>query len=115
MQLFGLSGDTIDGALASRRIVATVEEIVPATAIRSRPDRTILPGFRVAAVSEVPFGAHPAYVEGFYGRDDDAYAEWDKLARKAERLSAWLDAESPRRLRPSPIISPGSSPPASRP
>jgi glutaconate CoA-transferase subunit A len=93
VQLFGLSGDTIDGALASRRIVASVEEIVPASAIRARPDRTILPGFRVAAVCEVPFGAHPAYVEGFYGRDDAAYVEWDRLARSPERLSAWLDAE----------------------
>ena len=42
---------------------------------------------------EVPFGAHPAYVEGFYGRDDAAYVEWDRLARSPERLSAWLDAE----------------------
>jgi glutaconate CoA-transferase, subunit A len=93
VQLFGLSGDTVDGALASRRILATVEEIVPVATVRSRPDRTIVPGFRVAAVCEVPFGAYPAYAEGFYGRDDAAYAEWDKLARSAERLDAWLDAE----------------------
>jgi glutaconate CoA-transferase subunit A len=93
LQLFGLSGDTVDGALASKRIVATVEKIVPAATIRARPDRTIVPGFRIAAVCEVPYGAHPAYVEGFYGRDDAAYAEWDKLARSAERLGAWLDGE----------------------
>jgi glutaconate CoA-transferase subunit A len=93
VQLFGLSGDTLDGALASRRILATVEEIVPAALVRSRPDRTVVPGFRVSAVCEVPLGAYPAYVEGFYGRDDAAYADWDKLARSAERLHAWLEAE----------------------
>lgn len=93
VQLLGLSGDTVDGALASRRILATVEEIVPASVVRGRPDRTIVPGFRVAAVCEVPLGAYPAYVEGFYGRDDVAYADWDKLARSADRLEAWLDAE----------------------
>lgn len=91
IQLFGLSGDTVDGALASHRIVATVEEIVPASQIRSRPDRTIVPGFRVASVSQVKWGAHPSYVDGFYGRDDDAYIEWDKLSRKAEQLTAWID------------------------
>jgi glutaconate CoA-transferase subunit A len=91
VQLFGLSGDTVDGALASARIVATVEEIVPADVIRKRPDRTIVPGFRVASVSKVSWGAHPSYVDGFYGRDDDAYAEWDKISRKAEQLDAWLE------------------------
>ena len=93
LQLFGLSGDTADGALASKRIVATVEKIVPAAAIRAQPDHTIVPGFRISAVCEVPYGAHPAYVEGFYGRDDAAYMEWDKIARSAERLNAWLDTE----------------------
>jgi glutaconate CoA-transferase subunit A len=90
IQLFGLSGDTIDGALASDRIVATVEEIVSPDVIRKRPDRTIIPGFRVASVSKVSWGAHPSYVDGFYSRDDDAYAEWDKVSRKAEQLEAWI-------------------------
>jgi len=91
IQLFGLSGDTVDGALASHRIVATVEEIVPASFIRRQPDRTIVPGFRVASVSQVKWGAHPSYVDGFYSRDDDAYTEWDKMSRKAEQLTAWID------------------------
>jgi glutaconate CoA-transferase subunit A len=64
---------------------------VPAHVIRSRPDRTIVPGFRVASVSDVKWGAHPSYVDGFYSRDDDAYAEWDKLSRKADQLTAWID------------------------
>jgi glutaconate CoA-transferase, subunit A len=91
IQLFGLSGDTVDGALASSRIVATVEEIVPPSVIRSRPDRTIVPGFRVSSVSESKWGAHPSYVDGFYSRDDDAYTEWDKLSRKADQLTAWIE------------------------
>jgi glutaconate CoA-transferase subunit A len=93
VQLYGLSGDTLDGALASRRIIATVEEIVPREVIRARPDRTILPGFRVSAVCPVPGGAYPSYVEGFYGRDDEAYAAWDKLARSSEELAQWIERE----------------------
>jgi glutaconate CoA-transferase subunit A len=93
VQLYGLSGDTVDGALASKRIVATVEEIVPREVIRSRPDRTIVPGFRVSAVCHMPGGAYPSYVEGFYGRDDGAYAEWDRIARTPETLEDWIRRE----------------------
>ena len=93
LQLFGLPGDSVDGAMASERIIATVEQIVSREAIRAVPDRTIVPGFRVSAVSHVPWGAWPSYVDGYYGRDDDAYVAWDRLARSPERLSTWIDAE----------------------
>jgi glutaconate CoA-transferase subunit A len=93
IQLFGLPGDTLEGALASQRIIATVEEIVPPATIRAAPDRTVLPAFRVAAVSQVPFGAYPSYVDRHYGRDDEAYAEWDSLSRDAAALERWISAE----------------------
>ena len=93
IQLFGLTGDTLDGALASRRIIATVEEIVPRSVIRQMPDRTVLPGFRVAAVAHVPWGAYPSYVDGYYTRDDEAYGEWDELARSDEKLAAYIETD----------------------
>jgi glutaconate CoA-transferase subunit A len=93
LQLFGLPGDSVDGAMASARIVATVEEIVPRAVTRGAPDRTVVPGFRVSAVSHVPWGAWPSYVDGYYSRDDDAYFDWDQLARSADRLGAWIDTE----------------------
>ena len=93
LQLFGLPGDSLDGAMASERIIATVEEVVPASTIRNCPDRTVVPAFRVAAVSRVPWGAHPSYVDGFYGRDDEAYVAWDPLARDADKLAAWIETE----------------------
>jgi glutaconate CoA-transferase, subunit A len=93
LQLFGLPGDSVDGAMASERIIATVEQIVSREVIRAVPDRTIVPGFRVSAVSHLPWGAYPSYVDGFYGRDDDAYFDWDHLARSPDRLSAWIDTE----------------------
>jgi glutaconate CoA-transferase subunit A len=93
LQLGGLAGDTVEGAMASERIIATVEEIVPAGVIRAAPERTIIPGFCVSAICAEPWGAHPSYVDGIYGRDDDAYAEWDRLSRDPDRLRAWIDAE----------------------
>ncbi len=91
VQIEGLTGDTVEGALASARIIVTVEEIVPPQRIRQAPDRTVLPAFRVDAVCEVPWGAYPSYVEGYYGRDDAAYADWDTLSRNAEELEHWIE------------------------
>ena len=44
---------------AARKTIVTVEEIVDSEVLRRNPDRTVLPGFRVDAVVEVPYGAHP--------------------------------------------------------
>ena len=93
LQLDGLPGDTVEGALASRRIIATAEKIRSSAETRRQPERTIVPGFLVHAVAHVPMGAHPSYVAGVYGRDDEAYADWDKLSRDAERLDEWIARE----------------------
>lgn len=91
LQLFGLTGDIVEGVHASRKIVATVERIVSEDVIKKAPDRTIIPGFRVSSVTPVRWGAYPSYVHGLYGRDDDAYAAWDTISRKAETLDAWIN------------------------
>lgn len=93
VQLFGLPGDTLEGVNASRKVVCTVEEIVSSEVIRSRPDRTVVPGFRVSAVSLVPFGAYPSYVDGLYDRDDEAYAAWDAISRAPEKIADWIERE----------------------
>lgn len=90
VQLWGIVGDTIVGAMAARRIVITAEEIVDDGVIRSTPDRTVIPAYRVAAVCHVPGGAHPSYAAGYYGRDDDAYRTWDQVARDPVALAALL-------------------------
>ncbi len=91
IQLFGLTGDTLEGALASERIIATVEKIVPRCVTRAAPERTAIPGFRVAAIAHTPWGAYPSYVDGYYTRDDRAYMDWDDLSRSEERLMAYID------------------------
>jgi glutaconate CoA-transferase subunit A len=91
IQFWGIDGDTREGALASDRVIATVEEIVPSEVVRSAPEKTIVPAHRVAAVSLVPGGAHPSYVQDYYGRDDAHFAEYDKISRKPESMAAYLD------------------------
>jgi glutaconate CoA-transferase subunit A len=91
IQFWGIDGDTREGALASDRVIATVEEIVPSEVVRSAPEKTIVPAHRVAALSVVPGGAHPSYVQDYYGRDDAHFAEYDKISRKPESMAAYLD------------------------
>jgi glutaconate CoA-transferase subunit A len=91
VQLWGIRGDTVEGAEAARRVVCTVERIVPSSVIEAAPAQTILAANMVSAVAVAPFGAYPSYVEGHYGRDDDAYRDFEKLSRKPEALADYLD------------------------
>lgn len=90
VQMWGLTGDTAEGAKASKRIVASVEEIVPVETIRADANRTILPGYMVTAVCAVPWGAHPSYVQDYYGRDDAVYFDYDRIARSPDDLAEFL-------------------------
>ena len=88
-----LLGDTLEGANASRRIICTVEQIVPRETIRGVPDRTIIPGFRVSSVSVVPWGAYPSYVDGIYGRERRGLCGLGQALAIGERAGTWIDTE----------------------
>jgi glutaconate CoA-transferase subunit A len=91
IQAWGIVGVQREAALAARRVIAVVEELVDASVIRDDPDRTLLPGTVVDAVCFEPFGAHPSFAQGYYDRDNRFYREWDAISREPARLSAWLD------------------------
>ena len=65
-QKWGTLGIDLEGINASRKIIVTTEEIVDSEVIRRDPNRTIVPGFRVNAVVEQPFGAYPSHLAGCY-------------------------------------------------
>ncbi|MBT3905884.1 MAG: CoA transferase subunit A [Rhodospirillaceae bacterium] len=90
IQFHGVDGDTVMGALASKRIVVTVERFVDADEIARMPERTRLPAHRVNAVALVPWGAHPSYVDGDYGRDDEHFRMYDTISRDADTLMDYL-------------------------
>jgi glutaconate CoA-transferase subunit A len=91
VQVWGLTGVQREAAFASRRVIVTVEEIVPQEQIRTDPNRTLIPGLIVSAVCAVPYGAHPSYAQGYYDRDTEFYLAWDALSRDPDALQAWLD------------------------
>lgn len=90
VQFYGIDGDTIEGALASDKIIVSVEQFLEPEQIAAAPERTRIPAHRVTAICEVPFGAHPSYVEGHYGRDDAHFYAYDKAGRDPETLQAYL-------------------------
>ncbi len=68
-QKWGTMGVDVEGVNASRKIIVTTEKIVDSDVIRRDPNRTIVPAFRVSAVVEQPFGAHPMHLSGCYSGD----------------------------------------------
>jgi glutaconate CoA-transferase subunit A len=77
--------------MAARRVIVTAEEIVDTEVLRRNPDRTILPGFMVDAVVEVPYGAHPTSFFPNYGYDSRFHREWVEAARDPEQVNAFID------------------------
>jgi glutaconate CoA-transferase subunit A len=89
--LWGIVGEQKEVAFASKHVILTAEEIVDEAVIRSDPNRTLIPGFIVSAVCQVPGAAHPSYAQGYYDRDNDFYMKWDKISENAETVKAYLD------------------------
>jgi glutaconate CoA-transferase subunit A len=89
--LWGLLGVQKEVAFAARKVIVVVEEIVDESVIRADPNRTLIPGLVVDAVVQVPYGAHPSYVQGYYDRDNAFYLMWDELSRDPRRVQEWLD------------------------
>lgn len=68
-QHWGGLGSTVHACLASKKIIVTCEEIVDYDIIKSSPHHTIVPGFRVSAVIEEPYGCHPSELPGYRNPD----------------------------------------------
>ncbi len=89
--IWGIIGEQKEAAFAAERVILTAEEIVDESVIRSDPNRTMIPGFIVDAVCEVPFCCHPSYTQGYYDRDNDFYLEWDRVSQTQELVNEWLN------------------------
>jgi glutaconate CoA-transferase, subunit A len=68
-QMWGIGGDCKWGANAAKKVIVSCERIVSRETVGKDPSRTIVPSFKVVAVTEEPFGSHPGYTPGFYDVD----------------------------------------------
>lgn len=85
----GIAGVQKEVVLASKRSIATVEEIVDDFGARS-PNAVILPSWTLTAVVHAPGGARPSYAHGYYSRDNSFYVKWDEISRDRETFTAWI-------------------------
>ena len=88
VMLWGISGVQKECVLASRRAIATVEEIVDS--FQPRVNGIVIPAWVLDAVCLVPGGAHPSYADGYSERDNDFYAGWDEVSRDRSAFGQWL-------------------------
>lgn len=86
--IYGIIGVQKEAALAGKRVIVTVEEIVDD--LQAPPNSCILPAWAVTYVCHVPGGAHPSYAHGYYKRDNAFYKAWDKISRDRETFRAWM-------------------------
>jgi glutaconate CoA-transferase, subunit A len=90
-QIWGMVGNDDNIARASKNVVITCEEIISTHEIRKIPNMTTIPSYCVSAVVEVPFGAHPLTVSGYYWLDMPFRRDYMKMAKTREGMLAWLD------------------------
>lgn len=87
--LTGIVGVNREAAMAAETLVVTVEEVVDE--LDAPMNAFVIPGWQVAAVSEVAGGAYPSYALGYYQRDNAFYLEWDAIARNRAQFTAWME------------------------
>lgn len=90
IQMWGLTGLQAEAVFASKHAIVTVEEIVSDHVVRSDPNRTVIPSHAVSAVVEVPMGAHPSFIQGYYDRDNEFYRSWSAISADYEVLQTWI-------------------------
>jgi glutaconate CoA-transferase subunit A len=78
-QVDGAAYMDLELARAAKTVIVTAEEIVPPDAIIRQAERTLIPGFVVDAVVEVPFGAYPHECHGRYEAD---FAHFDDYSAR---------------------------------
>lgn len=87
--MWGITGVQREVALASSRVVVTVEEVVEELDLRG-PNGAVLPSWTIDAIAEVPRGSHPSYSMGYTQRDNTFYTKWDSISRDRDLFEEWM-------------------------
>ena len=86
---WGGVGVTKEAALAAKKVIVVVEEVVSRQLIRRDPSRTLIPGFLVSAVVPEPWGAHPSPIQGYYNRDHQEYITYHSHSKDRDGYMEW--------------------------
>ncbi len=89
--ILGPRWDNTEQVRASQRTIVITERIVTDETIRQNPDRTVIPGFLVSHVVELPFAAHPTSVYRAYDYDAGQIQAYVEATNTRESFQAYLD------------------------
>jgi acyl CoA:acetate/3-ketoacid CoA transferase alpha subunit len=90
-QILGPRWDNWEAARAAERVIVMTEELVPVEVIRERPELTVIPAHRVAAVVHLPYGAHPTALYPCYDYDAEHLTEYVAAAKDDDGFRRYLD------------------------
>jgi glutaconate CoA-transferase, subunit A len=85
----GIIGVQKEAVLSAKTAIVTVEEVVD-DFDGLHPNLCILPHWTVSAICEVRGGAHPSYTHFYYGRDNHAYLEWNRISNDRDLFLEWM-------------------------
>jgi glutaconate CoA-transferase subunit A len=88
--MWGITGVQKEAALAAKTTIVTVEEVVDQLS-QEGPNHVVLPSWTLAAVAEVPGGAHPSYAMGYSTRDNAFYTGWEEISRDRDLFTRWVE------------------------
>ena len=91
IQYFGPVFFDVLMAQAAKKVIVSVDRIVPTEVIRRSNHLTKLPSAFVHSVVEAPFGAHPTSSGGLYEADDEHLAEYVRASGGAASFEKYLE------------------------
>jgi glutaconate CoA-transferase subunit A len=91
VQYFGPVFFDVLMAQAAKKVIVSVDRIVPTEVIRRDNHLTKLPSAFVQSVVEAPFGAHPTSSGGLYEADDAHLEEYVRASSDAASFAKYLE------------------------
>lgn len=78
-------------ASAAKKVIISVEEIIPHEFITSNPFKTTIPSTLVDAIVRIPCGTHPFSSHAYYIQDEEHIKYYVKCAKNPKEYAAYLD------------------------
>jgi len=91
VRIYGQNFGDEQQAKAARKLIVTCEEIVQPKKLREFPEHNCIPFFRVNAIVEVPYGAHPYACYRYYDYDPEFLRLYHEKATDDVSFKEFLD------------------------
>jgi glutaconate CoA-transferase subunit A len=87
----GVTSHEVDMVKASAATIVSVEEVLPAGALASEPERVTISSAFVSAIVHQPYGAFPTSVYKRYDYHEPEIVDYQRRSRNSDGLDEYLD------------------------